>query len=228
MEMTTSAVTTSPITTAGSSGVTNTDSGESSTVTTDGDETSTGEMPEPCVGITDDFDDGVIDPYWELYGPDGPDHLMEEAASTLRWEFAQGVVEQVGIQRVLDMPFGRVRIHVSDVPALPMAAAQLVLSVREYLGGEQYYFVWSNGTFDVRDGSETLGSFRAVEWVEVANTEDGLIVSFSDDGVGFQPEVTLGAGLDIDDTWIVLYGQTWTATSAPDTGAVDFLQICAP
>lgn len=201
-------------------------------MTTDGDETSTGEttgaMPEPCVGITDHFDDGTIDSYWEPYGPDGPEHTMEEAGSTLQWEFTTGVVEQLGIQRVLDMSFGRTRVHVTDVPMLPMAAAQIVLTVREYLGDEQYYFVWSNGTLEVRDGAETLESLDGVEWLEVANTEDGLVVSISEDGVDFQPEVTLGPGIDIDDTWIVLYGQTWTAASATGTGAVDFFQICAP
>ena len=225
--------TTDPITTAGSSGSTSTTSvGESSTASTTEGESSTGEttgiVPEACVGISDHFDDGSIDPYWELYGPDGPDHTMEEVGSTLRWEFTTGVVEQLGIQRVLDTPFGRTRVHVTDVPTLPMAAAQIVLTVREYLGDEQYYFVWSNGTFEVRDGDTTLESLPWVEWVDVTNAEDGLIVSISDDGTDFEPIVTLGPGIDIDDTWIVLYGQTWTASAQPESGAVDFFQICEP
>lgn len=222
---------TDPITTAGSSGATAVTTVDGSS-TSEGDETSTGTttgvVPEPCVGITDHFDDGTIDPYWELYGPDGPEHTMEEADSSLRWEFVAGVVEQLGIQRVLDTPFGRVRVHVTDVPSLPMAAAQIVLTVREYLGDEQYYFVWSNGNFEVRDGNETLESLAGVEWVEVANTDDGLVVSVSDDGITFDPEVTLGPGIDVNDTWIVLYGQTWTSATEAGTGAVDFIQVCEP
>lgn len=201
---------------------------ESSTVGTGSGESSTGEVPEPCVGITDDFDDGSVDRYWEPYGSDAPAHTMEEVGSSLRWGFATGVVELVGVQRVLDMQFGRARVHVTETPVLPMAAAQIVLTIREYLGDEQHSLVWANGVFEVRDGAQTLESIVGVEWVEVANTDDGLLVSRSEDGVEFQPVMTLAPGIDIDDTRIALYGQTRIASPETATGAVDFLQICAP
>lgn len=221
--------TTGPDATSGPSSSTTTPVAESST---GGEETSseetTGVLPEECVGYTDHFDDGKIDPFWESYGPDEPNHALEEIESQLQWTLVEGVVEQLGIQRVLETTFGRARIHIVDVPSAPGGTAQVVLSVREYLGDEQYYFVWANGALDVRDGPVTLETLDPYEWLDVEYAPEGLIVSVSDDGVNFQPELTLDTGIDADDTWIVLYGQTWTSSSEASTGAVDFVQICEP
>lgn len=232
---TTSTVTTDPITTAGSTGTTTstaTSVAESSTggpgstdASTGG---STGGSVQPCVGISDDFDDGMVDPDWASFGNSNPVHGFDEAKSALQWEFSTGVVEIVGVQHVLDMPFGRTRIHVTDVPAAPMSAAQLVLGVHEHSGDQRYFFLWFNGMFEVRDGSETLDSIPAVEWVEIADSPQGLVVSVSDSGDLFAHHMTLSPGIDVDDAWVVLYGQTWTPASETATAAVDFLEICEP
>gem|GEM_PF-2494848 len=207
-----------------------TTSSTSDALTSGGSEDSTGSPPEPCVGFFDDFDDGAFDSAWELYAGIGMSgHLMEEVDGRLRWTFAEDVIDQRGLQQILGYPFGRVRVHVGEVPATPGVEAQLVLSVRAFEGEAAFYMVWANDELGIRIGDATVATVQDAMWVDVERSADGMVtISTSPDGVDFETQASVASELPEDGVWIVLYGQTWTEAPVPSTGGFESIEICEP
>lgn len=188
---------------------------------------STGDAPQPCVGWVDEFDDGVIGPEWTVYGGMGPGgHVMEEANGVLHWAFAEGIVEQRGIQTALDGPIEGLRVQTAALPET--IEAQTVLLIRDPDNPPDLFVVWGNSLVDFRIGSDSITTGADWGWVEV-RFEDGLArVSRSDDGVSFETLVEVDVSTDPGALELFLYGQTWTEAPVTTEGAFERIQLCEP
>lgn len=190
----------------------------------------TGDPMPPCSGFFDDFDDGEFDPSWAPYGAvGGGGHVMTEADSELRWDFAAGLVEQRGLYRPFDTAVSSILIHASETPTLPGAQAQTVLLFREEGGPDEIHLVWSNDSVQVREGGDPVLDSPTFEWLEVRFEADEVLVSSSSNGTDFNLLATLASdygGGGVQGLW--LYGQTWTQAPAVATGAFGSIRVCVP
>ena len=223
--------------TSSSEPVVETDAASTSTMTTDIDPTtssgtasgssSTGAPPVPCEGWADEFDDAMIGREWNVYGAAGSGgHSMEEAEGVLRWAFAEGVVQQRGLQRVLDGPIEGVRVQTATLSQT--VEAQTVLLIRDPGNPPDLVLVWVNEFVDFRVGSESVATGAELGWVDV-HFEDGMArVSQSADGVVFETLVEVDVPTDPGGLEVFLYGQTWTEAPVTAEAAFERIQLCEP
>lgn len=200
----------------------------SSETGSDSSSSSTGGGPLPCEGWADAFDDGMIGAPWNVYGATGSGgHVMEEADGVLHWTFAPDIVEQRGVQAVLDSPLEGLRVQTASVSDL--AEAQTVLLVRDPGNPPDLFLVWGNGLVEFRLGSETVAMDADVGWTDIHFEGGQARVSRSADGVSFEPFVDAdvptdpGGGLEL-----FLYGQTWTEAPSTTEAAFERIQLCEP
>lgn len=193
------------------------------------DDSSGGDTGSTCPSFADDFEDGVIDPAWNIAHPDD----ASEVGGQLVMEMTPAVTNDATGVQLFDVDLSTATIEL-ELGSLPMHYASQLSLVLEGDGGDQVSIVVQLAVLSLRHGPggnpEQLSSVEldptAHHWIRFSIAEPYVMYEVSSDGIDWSTIFELEVAWSLSQSTIHVLGTNWDVLPEVQTLSVETFRMC--